>query len=206
MTKEQEKFYNLKKTQDYTVKGLDVDYKIFTDHDRKETILQSEESDSRTDWLNNLLFIPWPLKLNYKTVWTTLGYARAYKSASTMISEFLDVIISNPKDYKICIRGWSFGSAIAKIAARHLELLDVPCDELTTYGDVKCWLNPFYKSKAKVCHEYVNPNDIVTYCVPFYHRDRKCKVGPEFKFFELFKCEYYHTHYEDYDYTIYEQD
>ncbi len=45
MTREQEKFYNLKKTQDYTVKGLDVDYKIFTDHDKKETILQSEESD-----------------------------------------------------------------------------------------------------------------------------------------------------------------
>jgi hypothetical protein len=93
---------------------------------------------------------------------------------------------------------------MAKITVRRAGII---IDELTTYGDVKCWLNPFYKAKnVERLREYVTPNDGITYCVPFYHRDKRCKVGPRFNLLKLFKSEYYHTHYEEYDYSKWEEE
>lgn len=212
MTPEQEKFFDIKNTTDYKKAGDDVDYKVFVDHDKQEVVLQFRESDSRTDWIHNFQFLPWPLRLDNKIVWTTRGYALAYKSTKDIpMNEFIDAILyKGMPEYAICIRGWSFGSAMAKIAARHFAILTGykivhVIDELTTYGDVKCWLNPFYKfTQAKRLREYVTPNDGVTFCVPFYRRDKKCKVGPKFSIKELFRSEYYHMHYEEYDYSKYE--
>ena len=205
MTPEQQKFYDIKNTSDYKTVGEDIDYKVFVDKEKKEVVLQFRESDSREDWKHNLQFLPWPLKLGKKIVWTTRGYALAYKSAgNTPIEEFLH---KRQPGYKACIRGWSFGSAMAKIAARHLECTEWNAHELTTYGDVKCWLNPFYKAKNITrIREYTTSNDFVTWCVPFYSRDQKCKVGPRFKLKEIFKTEYYHTHYEEYDYSKWESE
>lgn len=205
MTEEQQKFYDIKNTSDYNVVGEDIDYKVIVDDLKEEVILQFEESDSREDWLNNLLFIPWPVQLGKKKTWITYGYARAYISAADVpMLDFLDAINKNPY-YKAVIRGWSFGSAMAKISARHFyNLTGYPVDELTTFGDVKCWLNPFYKNKAGRLREYVTANDFVTWCVPFYHRDKKCRVGRKFSLKEIFNTEYYHSHYEDYDYSKYE--
>lgn len=207
MTQEQEKFYYIKTYSDYDVVGDDIDYKVFVDHGPKEVVIQFEESDSKQDWINNLLFIPFPLKLDNKIVWTTLGYARAYKSANNaLINEFCRIIEENP-GYKVVIRGWSFGSAMAKILARHYVIRTLhDIDELTTFGDVKCWLNPFY-SVAKHCHrirEYAYINDMVTWCVPFFWRDTTCHVGGRFSIKKLFNTEYNHTHYEEYDYSKYE--
>ena len=206
MTHYQQLFYDIKNTRDYKTVGKDVDYKIYVDKINNEVVLQFEESDSNMDWLNNLLFIPFPLVLNCiykkKIVWTTLGYARAYKSTKNIIiKEYIKMFYNT--GYKRCIRGWSFGSAMAKIITRHLEMIGYPVDELTTFGDVKCWLNPFYKSDVKEVHEFTTINDGVTWCVPFFHRDKKCKVGPKFNLKELFNSEYYHTHYEEYDYNKY---
>lgn len=205
MTPEQQKFYDIKNTTDYKVVGDDIDYKVFVDHEKKEVVLQFEESDSRQDWKNNLLFFPWPLKLCRRYVWTTYGYAKAYKSAHSVPTVLLLTTWEKNYDYKICVRGWSFGSAMAKIATRHLELAGWTVDELTTFGDVKCWINPFYKTGTKHVREYVTPNDGVTWCVPFFHRDHKCKVGPKFSIRELFNSEYYHTHYDEYDYSKWEE-
>ena len=205
MTPEQQKFYYIKKTTDYKVVGDDIDYKVFVDDEKKEVVLQFEESDSRADWRHNLDILPWPLKLGNKTVWTTKGYAKAYKSTNEIpLRDFINAVLDSPKGYKAAIRGWSYGSAMAKIAARRLEA-GFFIDELTTYGDVKCWLNPFYKAKANTVHEYVTPNDMVTWCVPLFHRDAKCQVGPKFSIKELFHSDYYHQSYEEYDYTIWEE-
>lgn len=207
MTQEQEKFNYIKTYKDYDVVGKDVDYKVFVDHGPKEVVLQYEESDSSMDWVNNLLFIPCPLKLDDKIVWTTLGYARSYKSTGNKpVDEFCKTIQQYP-DYKVVIRGWSFGSAMAKITARHYVIRTLHMiDELTTFGDVKCWLNPFYSVK-KHCNrirEYVCSNDMVTWCVPFYWRDTTCRVGDRFSIRKLFNTSYYHQHYDEYDYTKYE--
>ena len=207
MTREQQKFYDIKHTSDYKVIGDDIDYKVIVDDEHQEVVLQFEESDSRQDWVNNFLFIPWPLKLGNKTVWTTLGYARAYKSTDEVpLRDFINAVLDAPKSYKAAIRGWSFGSAMAKIAARRLEECGSFIDELTTYGDVKCWLNPFYKSKVQHVREYTTANDFVTWQVPFFHRDRKCKVGPRFRLKEIFHTSEYHTRYDEYDYTKWEQE
>lgn len=207
MTTEQKKFYDIKNFTEYETVGDDVQFAVIIDNERKELILQYQESKSREDWKNNLSFLPWPLKLGNKIVWTTHGYARAYQS--TMLVPIGDLYLQHKQkpDYKLIIRGWSFGSAMAKIAARHFIIkTGETIDELTTFGDVKCWVNPFtkYKKNIKVCHEYATINDFVTWCVPFYHRTNKCKVGDRFSIRKLFQTEYYHTHYEEYDYSKYE--
>lgn len=209
MTPEQQKFYDIKNTPDYKVIGDDLDYKVFVDDSKKQIILQFKESDSREDWINNFSFLPWPIKLAGKVVWTTHGYARAYASAcSQPLFDTLSLLSEHP-GYGIVIRGWSFGSAMSKIAVRHFANKGYRIAELTTYGDVKCWLNPFYSNKkyCKRIREYVQPNDAVTYCVPFfYHRDVKCSVGRRLNLIEIFKVEKYHAHYEDCDYSKWEDD
>ena len=92
---------------------------------------------------------------------------------------------------------------MAKITARRAG---IEIDELTTYGDVKCWLNPFYKAKNVLrLREYVTPNDAVTWCVPFFHRDKKCTVGPRFSIKEVLHSDHYHQNYEEYDYSKWEE-
>ena len=207
--KDQEVFYNIKYTYDYEVIGRDLDYKIIVNNEDKEIIIQYEETDSEEDWKNNCLFLLWPLNLDGRIVWTTHGYARIYKSSQNKpINDFCRQIDEHP-DYKIIIRGWSLGSAMAKITARHFVIRtggEVLIDELTTFGDVKCWLNPFFNIKrhCKRIREYVTENDLVTWCVPFYHRDVTCKVGDKFSFSKARNSENYHTHYEDFDYSDWE--
>lgn len=207
MTPEQKKFYDIKNATDYKEIGDDIDYKIFIEPETETVVLQFKESDSHQDWINNLLFLPWPLLLDRHLVWTTLGYSLAYSSAKDRpINEFLQLCRVCP-GYKRAIRGWSFGSAMAKIAARHIRYKDQDLDELTTYGDVKCWLNPFYSSKkvVKTLRNYGCINDGITWCVPFYFRDKRTKVGPAFSFSRLLQTDYYHQHYEEYDYSQYEK-
>ncbi len=209
MTEEQRKFYYIKRTSDYEVIGKDLDYKIMVNHDSKEVIIQFEESDSDEDWKNNWLFFPWPVKLDNKTVWTTYGYAQIYKSANNIpINQFCEQIEKYP-DYKIVIWGWSLGSAMAKIIARHLIIRSggkIQIDELTTYGDVKCWYNPFFTLKKNVVRirEYVTWNDAITGCVPICRRDYTCRVGEKWGIKKSRDVEFYHTHYDEYDYSKWE--
>ena len=210
MTKFQKIFDDIKHTRDYKTVGEDIQYKVTVDDKDKTVTLQFEESTSRKDWVHNISFIPVPLKLCGHWVWVTRGYACAYKSASNLpIMTFYTKAMEHP-DYARIIRGWSFGSAMSKIATRHFfYLTGAKINALITYGDVKCFLNPFI---GKIAHKYadliynfVTPNDFVTWQVPFiYHRMNKCTVENKLKIKELFKTEYYHTHYEEYDYSKYE--
>ena len=206
MTEEQKKFYCIKYTYDYEVIGRDLDYKIMVNDETKQVIIQFEETDCKEDWVNNYLFIPWPLKLDNKIVWTTLGYARVYKSAKDVpFNEFYKQIQEHP-DYQIVIWGWSFGSAMAKIVARHFSIRtggEVLIDELTTFGDVKCWYNPFYsvKKNCKKIREYIQSNDMITWCIPLCRRDVNCRVGDRFSLRKLKNSETYHISYENCDYS-----
>lgn len=49
MTRYQKIFKDIKETSDYKTVGEDIDYKIVVDDERREVILQFEESDSRQD-------------------------------------------------------------------------------------------------------------------------------------------------------------
>lgn len=217
MTKFQQMFYDIKNTRDYKTIGEDIDYKVVVDFEQRKVILQWEESKGtdkkhfwHSDWFHNLLFIPWILFLDGHPVITTMGYACAYASAKNIpMDEFCSMANLHP-DFQTEIRGWSFGSAMSKIAVRHHYIRRKrPVTNKYTYGDVKVWFNPFIKwiSKKWVAYEnfeFVTPNDFITDCVPFYHRTNKCKVGEKFSFKKIFKTEYYHTHYEEYDYSKYE--
>ncbi len=214
MTKYQKLFDDIKHTGGYKTVGEDIDYKVSVDSERQEIILQFQESKGsgikpHNDWWHNFAFIPFPLRLENKIVWTTLGYACAYKSAKNIpMNEFLDNCERYPK-YKKIIRGRSFGSVMTKIAVRHYHIKTKKMlDEELTYGDVKVWLNPFVRWLADnwvfIRHEFTSDNDIVTWCVPFYHRTRKCDVGGKFTLKKLLKTAYNHQHYEEYNYVRYE--
>ena len=209
MTKYQKIFYDIKNTRDYNKVGDDIDYKVIVDKEAKEVILQFEESTTRKDWKHNLMFIPWILDLEGHKVLTTHGYAKAYESAGCIpIRDFITEYIKH-KDYAVVIRGWSFGSAMAKITVRHLYYLTRrKADKEETYGDVKCWLNPFTflfaKKWVRERKEFTCINDFVTWCVPFYSRTAKCRVGGKFSLKRILNTEYEHTHYEEFDYSEYE--
>lgn len=211
MTKYQSIFNFMKHFGDYDIVGEDISYKVIIDDEAKEVILQFEETDSRQDWKHNLMFLPWLLKLENKYIWTSHGYACAYKSTSSIpLDCFYEAVKAHPT-YRRVIRGWSFGSAMTKIAVRHYIIKygkEYPINEELTYGDVKCFLNPFWKYRVKKyvgkVHNFVTSNDLVTWCVPFYVRTNKCKVSNKLRIKELFKTVWYHTHYEEYDYSKYE--
>lgn len=206
LTREQRLFYGIKYTYDYDVIGADLDYKVTIDHEAKTVTIQFEETDSDEDWKNNYLFFPWPLKLDNKIIWTTYGYAKIYKSAKNVPIDRFSELLERYPDYQSIILGWSLGSAMAKILGRHYIIRSpkgTKIDQFTTYGDVKCWYNPFYSLK-KHCvriREYVNSNDMITWCIPFCRRDVKCRVGDRWNLGKLKNSQYYHTHYEDCDFT-----
>ena len=205
-TKEQQLFIDIKNTSDFVKIGDELDYKITVDDEAKEIILLFEDSNGDEDWRLNYLFFAWPLKLDGHIVWTSYGYAKQYGSAKDVpFNEFYEKVEAHP-DYKVIIRGWSLGSAMAKIAARQFAIRapkDKLIDELTTYGDVKCWYNLFYsvKKRCKVIREYVNANDYITWCLPFCRRDVTCRVGDRFNFKKVKNGFYLHEHYEDCDYS-----
>lgn len=207
MTKYQKMFYDIKNEKDYKIIGEDIDYKIILDHENREIILQWRESDSRADWTHNFMFIPWLLKLDENYVITTHGYACAYKSTNSQpLNELIEVTEKYP-GYKVIIRGWSFGSAMTKISARHYYIrTGKKLYGQYTYGDVKCWFNPFlcFRKYAEERFEFVTSNDIVTWQVPFFFRTAKAKVGEKFSFKKIFHPEIYHTSYETYNYAKYE--
>jgi hypothetical protein len=209
MTRYQKIFKDIKETNDYKIVGEDIDYKIIIDDERREVILQFEESDSRQDWKHNLMFIPWILNLDGHKVLTTHGYACAYKSAKNIPLQEICIALNQHGGYDPVIRGWSFGSAMAKIAVRHFWYRRyTKVKEQDTYGDVKVWLNPFthFLAKKWCCKimEFVCINDFVTWQVPFYQRTNKKRVGGRFSFKRIFNTEYEHTHYEQFDYSEYE--
>lgn len=217
---EQTKFHQIAYEYSYITVGDDVDYCVTIDDKKQEVVLAFQSSkdpkwNNFWDWFHNISILPVPVKLAGKWAWTTRGYAGAYRSAKDVpFDAFLVACIEHP-GYKRCIRGWSIGSAMAKIAARHYNNFfriknsasPEALDELTTFGDVKCWLNPFYsiRDMAKRVRVYTNSNDIVTYMVPFYHRDRgtKCSVGDGFSFKKILHSIEYHCSYDKYDYSKY---
>ena len=205
-SRDQQLFIDIKNTSDFVKIGDELDYKITVDDEAKEVILLFEDSNGDEDWRLNYLFFAWPLKLDGHIVWTSYGYAKQYGSAKDVpFNEFYEKVEAHP-DYKVIIRGWSLGSAMAKIAARQFAIRapkDKLIDELTTYGDVKCWYNLFYsvKKRCKVIREYVNANDYITWCLPFCRRDVTCRVGDRFNFKKVKNGFYLHEHYEDCDYS-----
>lgn len=205
-SKEQQLFIDIKTTKGFLEIGDDLDYKITVNDETKEVILLFEHTNGNEDWHNNYLFFAWPLNLDGHIVWTSYGYAKMYKSANNVpFDEFYRLTEEHP-DYKVVIRGWSLGSAMAKIAARHFSYRAPKgklIDELTTYGDVKCWYNLFYsvKKHCKNIREYVNVNDYITWFLPFCRRDVKNKVGAKFSFKEVKRADYLHEHYEEFDYS-----
>lgn len=192
--------FNLIKKTKYSTVGDDVDYYIQVCEEEKIIRLLFEETTNKRDWINNFNFPIKPYKKQQNTLWVARGWAKAYKSAKDVIMAELIAEYKKHTNYKIEIAGWSYGGAMAILAAEDFYFRTNKKVELITFGAPK----PLFGKKTKkyvlsCCKEikqYTHKSDIVPLCPPLFgYKDlSKIKIG-KFNFFNLFKPTKYHTCY-----------
>lgn len=192
--------FNLIKKTKYSTVGDDVDYYIQVCEEEKIIRLLFEETTSKRDWINNFNFPIKPYKKQQNTLWVARGWAKAYKSANDVIMAEMIAEYRKHTNYKIEIAGWSYGGAMAILAAEDFYFRTNKKTELITFGAPKplfCKKTQKYVlSCCKKIKQYTHKSDIVPLCPPFfgYKHLNKIKLG-KFNFFNLFKPTKYHTCY-----------
>ena len=192
------------KHEEYNESGDSVNWLIKIDHDEKVIRLMFEESNGKRDWLNNLNFPVKPYKKQENVLWVARGWRKAYKSCNDKIQQALIATISDYKNYGVEIIGWSYGGAMAILAAEDFHFRTKLKPTLYTFGAPK----PIFGKKSKqyvesCCGEikqYANVNDCVVIMPPFpgYKHINKIKVGNrKFNLIEWFKPKIYHPIYDD---------
>lgn len=164
-------YYNLIKNSKYQKVGKDVDFLVQEDIENKKIQLIFAESNSETDWKHNFQF---PIKL-YKhqknRFWVASGWGNAYKSASLEIFKVLAEKINMHPYFEIEIMGFSFGGAMAVLAAEDVFFRLNIKSNLITFGCPKVLFGKKTKEYFNKCcnsiKQYAHVNDIVTYCPPF---------------------------------------
>lgn len=183
----------------YVTTGDDIDYLVFIRSGR--AVLLFQESTSKRDWANNFNF---PRKL-YKDQerWLRIhrGYGDAWRTANdTIMEEF--IAAANIATDTPLIAGWSFGGAMAQLAAEDFNYRTGKIADVVTFGSPKVAgdLRTAKVIKASGNFEqYANVNDVVTICPPFpwFHHINKIKVGQPGCLINLFNPEEYHYKYGD---------
>lgn len=196
--------YELINSTKYTKSGLDVDWTNIINVTEKTIYLLFAPSNSKLDWINNFRF---PFKLYKKQESKMLvakGWGNAWKSCNDIVvGTTLKLCDANP-DYKLIVSGYSFGGAIALLAAEDIAYRSNNSikPDVITFGAPKPL---FGKRSAKYVEQCCNSViqfshacDIITYLPPFigYRHVDKYVIGT-FNFFNLFKPNIYHTSYGD---------
>lgn len=190
------------KHEDYNEDGDSVNYLIQVDNENKIVRLIFEQSKSKRDWINNFAFPIKPYKNQKNVLLVSRGYARAYKSCNDKIQELFIKKVNENKNYKIEISGWSFGGAMAILAAEDFYYRSNKKANVITFGTPKILFGK--KSKEHILEsvesikQYCNINDLVIYLPPFlfYKHINKIKIGNRFNFFKLFNVFKYHKQYD----------
>lgn len=105
--------------------------------------------------------------------------------------------------YKVEILGWSYGGAMAQLAAEDLHYRELIKPDLITFGSPKPLVGKktqkYFRSCCNEVHQYSNINDCVCYLPPFigYKRISTDKIGSNFCIIKLFKPSKYHYSYGD---------
>lgn len=184
--------------------GDHVNFMVKVDHDEKIVRLIFEESDGKKDWINNLRFPIKPYKKQENTLWVAYGWGNAYKSCNDQIQDrFIKALSENP-EYSPVICGWSYGGAMAVLAAEDFYFRSKIKPTVITFGAPKPIFGKKSKNHIKSCCkeiiQYANVNDCVCILPPFigYKHINKVKVGARrFNLIEWFKPKIYHTIYDD---------
>ena len=198
-----ELFLTIKNCDNYKTAGDDVQYCILRNPIEKKVYLIFQETRSDYDWKVNLDFPCKPYKHQNKFYLVHRGYARTWKSCNDTIMEELISAWKLDTSVQIIICGWSYGGAMAQLAAEDFYYRTQHKPDLTTFGSPKILY--FYRTKKHFknsCNEikqYAQINDFTTWCVPFpfVHHIKKIKCGDKFSLKKIFKTEYNHTHYNE---------
>ena len=185
----------------YCKSGDDVDWAVKVFCDENVVRLLFEPSTTKRDWINNFNF---PIKI-YKKQESCLrvarGWGNAYKSCNDEIMEHFIKVCEVYPGYDIQIAGWSYGGAMAVIAAEDFYYRTGKKASVYTFGAPKplwgrkCWR--YVMSCVKDVKQYAHVNDCVPLCVPLpgYKMLKKVKIGKGFNIFKLFKPDIYHLIY-----------
>ncbi|MBR5932387.1 MAG: hypothetical protein IK002_00215 [Treponema sp.] len=190
---------------EYTVSGDCVDWTVKVYDDEKTVRLLFQGSNDKHDWINNFNFPVKPYKKQENTLWVAGGWANAYTSCNEIIMEkFIETINKySDKNYSTEICGYSYGGALALLAAEDLCFRTKIKAHVTTFGAPKPLFGKktfnYVKSCVLSAKQYANVNDFIPYLVPFYgyRMLNKIKVGDKFCIFKLFHTNKYHLAYGD---------
>lgn len=192
-------FFKLIEDTKYDTTGDDIDYKIFIRDGR--AVLLFQESTSKRDWKNNFNF---PKKL-YKDQdrWLRIhrGYGNAWRTANDKIMSELKAATEAAPGVPL-IAGWSFGGAMALLAAEDFNYRTHIRPDVVTFGAPKVAGDLWTQQTIYQCGsfiQYINRSDVVPLCPPlpgFCHIEKK-KVDKRRCIVELFKPQIYHTKYDD---------
>ena len=110
-----ELFKYLKHKSDYDVLLGDFQYKVEVSNEDRRIYCFFEESQQKSDWVTNLSALP--VHWNYGMWWVHGGYRKAWKEHRYSILGVVKKLADNCPDYTVCFCGWSYGGAIALLAA-----------------------------------------------------------------------------------------
>ena len=185
----------------YKKSGDDVDWAVRIFKDEKVVRLFFEASTTKRDWINNFNF---PIKI-YKKQESCLkvarGWGNAYKSCNDEIMNLLIAVSDDYADYEVQIAGWSYGGAMAVLAAEDFYYRTGKQASVYTFGAPKpIWgrkCHKYVSSCVKEAKQYAHVNDCVPLCPPLpgYKMIKKVKIGKGFNIFKLFKPDIYHLIY-----------
>lgn len=189
------------KHSQFKTAGNDVQYIITVNDSEKNIYIWFEESCGKVDWKNNLNF---PVKI-YKKQKSCLkaarGWGDAWKSCKDQIAaEYLQTLMKH-FEYDTVICGWSYGGAVAVLAAEDIYYRTGRKPHVRTWGAPKVlWGRKTQKYVRSCCASYAqftHVNDCVPLLPPFpgYCRLSTDKVGKGFSIFKLFNPVVYHQIY-----------
>lgn len=194
--------FNLIQDVSYNTSGLDVDWKIIVDEVDHVIRLLFQETTSKTDWKTNLNF---PAKLYKAQQYFFLihrGYGKAWKSCNEEITKaFIETTKKFP-EYKTQIAGWSYGGAIAPLAAEDLYFrTGKKINEVMTFGAPRplfgCITKSHFKKSAEKYTQYAFTYDFVTWLPFLYYRPNTTILDVKncWKMWRVFQIVKYHCDY-----------
>lgn len=130
---------------------------------------------SKSDgWKHNLDFLPVrPKRKCWSPLVATRGYVRAWEECRDEVLKALlsEYIAFNPNEQKLVIAGWSFGGALAVLAAEEWNYRTGLSAEVVTFGAPKVLFGKKSAGYVRDCcsevRQYVLKNDIVPHLPPF---------------------------------------
>lgn len=204
------KLFNCIKNANYTTSGLKLDWCIKVDDENKIIYLLFQKTVGCFDWLMNLDFPVVPYKQQENTFKLHRGWVKVWKSANDIVmGNFIDVCKVYP-DYQPNIAGWSYGGAMAQIAAEDyfyraskIDAINIKKPDLTTFGSPKPLYGKstrdYFKSCINVSKQYTHVNDLICLQPPFadYYRVSTEYIGSDKSTLDLLNPWKYHTIYGD---------